>query len=364
MDFRQWNATLIRSLIEPNMGALERDALINFAHLNCLRVDGRFANQVGPLKAVLDEQRASLVSLDDDYEPHPNAMAIAQSGRDWLSSCMDDSVRCRILSRRVALDPIADHGLPLTLHMRLQDNDILDVDYFKLISDFSSSRSEGGNLGVTQSLWELPAFDAIEAVKIVLLPEQQQALGALISEGRLRLVESINLGNLCIMTACGAFVQLAIRSNLVEVLSFAHEIGHALDFEQRWRRGDYRPVEIVQSEAIAMEMEFRFDEYLAHRQHFYGPWHVALHRFELGLYDIPEITPPRLDQLWRSFTSNFGVEQGGWRKIQHYYTSPFYLMCYPLALANCSLIGLTAQGNRKVTINTKDCYSECTNISQ
>lgn len=326
----------MRSLIQPSTGTSEKHALTNHAHLNCLRIDARFVDELGPLEAALVEQWAALASLEnastEQYVAHPNAAEIAQSGLDWFSGCVDDSVRCHILSRRVALDPVDDCGNPLTLSVRLRDNDIPYVDYIKCIGhDLPDSNLDTCNC-LQKRRWELSIVDAIEVVKDVLLPDQQQAVDALVCQGRLRVVDSLGLGNLCTMTSVGALIQLEAHEGIVDVLSLAHEVGHALDFELRWGKGDYWPPDIVESEAVAIDMEFRFEGYVAKREQFYGPWHIALHQFELGLYKMQEIAPVELDELWQRWMSCFNAQPGGWRHIQHFYTSPFYLVCYPLAL--------------------------------
>lgn len=336
MGFDHWNEALIRALIKPLTAANESNTLINQAHLNCLRIDGRFADELGPLETVLGDQWSVLASLENTnarkYVPHPNATAIAQSGLDWFSNCVDDAVRCKILTRRVAMDPVNDNGLPLTLSMRLEENDIPYADYIKLIGRAAPESNLSTNNRLEQYLWALPVADAVEVVMAILLPKQQQAMDALINQGRLRVVDPLGLGNVCTMTGAGALIQLESKSGIIDVLSLAHEVGHALDFEQRWRKGDYWPADIVESEAVAMAMEFRFDGYAAHRERFYGPWHIALHQFELGLYNMPIIAPVELDELWQRCMSCFNAQPGDWRHIQHFYTSPFYLVCYPLAL--------------------------------
>jgi len=293
---------------------------------------------------MLREQLAYLTatgeSVAEQYCSHPNGLAIAESGRRWLSDCVDDDLRCQMLARRVALDPLVNQSLPLALSLRLQDNNVALSQYLQL---FDRHYLHDGVGPINSTPWKLPIGEAIAVIQSALPALGQRRLGNLIQQGRLRMVAGTSVGNLCIMTSAGAFIQLAANNQLVDVLAFAHEVGHALDLEQRWQQLDYWPVGIVASEAAAIAMEFHLlaknqnmqnytNKLKQQRRQFYGPWHLALHQFELGLYGMEIIDPQSLDRLWQDYTHHFKAAAGGWRNIQHLYTSPFYLICYPLAL--------------------------------
>ena len=191
--------------------------------------------------------------------------------------------------------------------------------------------------------WRLPIAEAIVVVQNTLTLMSQKRLHGLIHQGRLRLTSGLGIGNVCVISSAGAFIALEAERGVVDVLALSHEVGHALAVEQQWHQGNYWPDEVVKSEAAAIAMEFHVLEKSFSPEHyhhdlkqgrhlFYGPWHLALHRFELGLYSMANISPKTLDHLWQECTHMFGTAMDGWRHIQHVYTSPFYLVCYPLAL--------------------------------
>ena len=344
MAFDRWNSALIQALCKPMVQMCESHALINRANLTVVQLDPRFTRSTQQLRDVLHSQYAALVREEDvnslDYMVHPNAQAIAASGQRWLAPGIDDRVRCNILKERVALDPLDKLGMPLTLTMRLFDGGISHSHYMELLQP--APINNGADL-VSGGAWILPIDEAIAAIQAALLPVQQKQLNELIKKGRLQLISGSELGSFCVISSLGAFVRVEAEHDKVDVLALSHELGHALDLEQRWHQGSYEPVEVIEREAAAIAMEFLVldeSQKLIHCQNdlkrtqcrFYGPWHLALHQFELGLYSMVHISPKELDRLWMACTLSFGAGKGGWRAIQHYYTSPFYLICYPLAL--------------------------------
>jgi len=344
MGFDRWNKALVASLCIPMPQICESHALINQAHLTVLELDGRFSEQAKPLHKVLYEQYAALTlkeglnaSVD---QVHPNAQAIAASGRRWLDKNVDDTMRCDILTQRVALDPLDQQGMPLTLRIRLFDSGISPLYYVQVIQQTAFNEGAGPSLNKP---WRLPIAEAIVVVQNTLTPMSQKRLHGLIHQGRLRLTSGLGIGNVCVISSAGAFIALEAEQGVVDVLALSHEVGHALAVEQQWHQGNYWPDEVVKSEAAAIATECHVLDKSLYPKHycddrkqalhqFYGPWHLALHRFELGLYGMANISPKTLDHLWQECTHMFGAETDGWKYIQHYYTSPFYLICYPLAL--------------------------------
>ena len=133
MGFDRWNKALVASLCTPMPQVCESHALINQANLTVLHLDGRFSEQAKPLHKVLHEQYAALTLKEDLNasvdQVHPNAQAIAASGRRWLDTSVDDTMRCDMLAQRVALDPLDQQGIPLTLRIRLFDSGISPLHY-------------------------------------------------------------------------------------------------------------------------------------------------------------------------------------------------------------------------------------------
>ena len=344
MAFDCWNSALIQVLCKSMVQMSESHALINRANLTVVQLDPRFTHSAQQLRDVLNSQYAALAREEDvnslGYMVHPNAQAIAASGQRWLAPGIDDKVRCNILKERVALDPLDKLGMPLTLTMRLFDGGISHSHYTELLQ--RAPINNGADL-VSGGAWLLPIDEAITVIQAALLPVQQKQLNELIEQGRLQLISGSELGNFCVISSLGAFIRLEAEYDKVDVLALSHELGHALDLEQRWHQGSYEPIEVIEREAAAIAMEFLVldkSQNLIHYQNdlkrtqcrFYGPWHVALHQFELGLYGMAHISPKKLDRLWLVCTGSLGSRKGGWRAIQHFYTSPFYLICYPLAL--------------------------------
>jgi len=367
MAFDHWNSALIGELCKPMAQMSESHALINHANLTVLQLDPAWANKAQALKDMLQKQCALLLTQQCQSACadaiHPNAQAIAACGTHFMAPKLSDATRCQILAQRVALDPMAHHQMPLTLTIRLSNNHIAHAHYQQLLkSALGRDKGANGDIGApanvasmgafTPTPWLLPIDEAIAEINHTLAPKPKQQFTQLITQGRLRLTSQHAAGHFCVMCSAGAFIQLEMSHGLVDVLALSHELGHALDLEHRWRQGSYSPPEVVNSEAQAIAMEFyvlnnslnhtqkpaAYAATLIHAQHhFYGPWHLALHRFELGLYGIPHFTPQALDSWWLECTQGFGADTGGWRHIQHFFTSPFYLICYPLALHTLAL---------------------------
>jgi len=353
MGFDRWNQAVVASLCNPMTQMCESHALINQANVTVLQLDGRFSEQVKELHSVLHEQYTTLVlkegintSVD---RVHPNAQAIANSGRRWLSNNLDDNMRCDILIQRVALDPLDQQGMPLTLSLRLFDNGISHLNYAQALQRPSFDNGIDFCLGRP---WHLPIIEAIAVIKKSLSPAPKKRFYRLVQQGRLLLTSNAAIGNFCVTSSAGAFIQLNAKQGVVDVLALSHEVGHALDFETRWQQGHYNPPDVVKSEAAAITMEFHvlnkslnsyhYGHDLKHKRSlFYGAWHQALHQFELGLYTMTPINPENLDKLWEESTHQFGINRVSWRDIQHFYTSPFYLICYPLALSKTGAVDMS-----------------------
>jgi hypothetical protein len=354
MTFIRWEKQVMQSLLSPKAGQGESDLLINHANLTALQLDGRFATHIHVLQQQFDVQAHQLQATPQasDATLHPHAHAIASNGRRWLEAPLTDTKRCDILAQRVALDPMAKANMPLTLMCRLAASNIAQEKYNQL---YQQSKQAGQCTGsfkpTTTPYWALPIEQAIGIVRKALNTHDKQRLNELVDQGRLRLVAfntmENSLGNVCVMSGAGALIQLEHKLRVVDVLALSHEMGHALHMEHRWQQGLYWPADVVTSEAQAIAMELHVLNKTQHPKQallkqaqitFYGPWHWALHQFELGLYALPAIAPDHLDQLWNQCTKALGAPTGGWRHVQHLYTSPFYLVCYPLALGRTMVV--------------------------
>jgi hypothetical protein len=362
MTFIRWKKQVMQSLLLPKAGQGESDLLINHANLTALQLDGRFATHIHVLQQQFDVQAHQLQATPQasDATLHPNAHAIASNGRRWLKAPLTDTKRCDILAQRVALDPMPKANMPLTLMCRLAASNITQEKYNQLYQESKQAGQCSDSLKPTTTPdWALPIEQALSIVSKALNTHDKQRLNELVDQGRLRLVAfncidndlyndlCNELGNVCVMSSAGALIQLEHKLRVVDVIALSHEVGHALHMEHRWHQGLYWPADVVTSEAQAIAMELHVLNKTPHPKRallkqtqitFYGPWHVALHQFELGLYALPAIAPDQLDQLWHQCTKAFDAPAGGWRHVQHLYTSPFYLVCYPLALG-CTMGG-------------------------
>ena len=344
MLFQCWNEDLMKPMCVPRQGDAEADFYINHANLNALVLDGRFAGASNLLQTKCNLQRQALLldspkDVQDEPAPHMNAQAIALNGKRWFGADVDDNELCDILAQRVALDPFSAQELPHTLTCRLSACGIGIAEYASAIHSLEDDSSVYSH---TPKKWHLPLIDAIKVVGQTLTEQHLKSFNLIINQGRLRLVEPGSLGNACVVCSAGALIQLEHHHGRVDVLALSHEVGHALHMQHRWSQAKYWPADVVTSEACAIAMELHLLKQSSHAKPvglwqqqlaFYGPWHAALHAFELGLYSLSPINPKQLDAFWRFTTKGFNAREGGWRWVQHLYTSPFYLVCYPLALA-------------------------------
>jgi len=277
-----------------------------------------------------------------DAALHPNAHAITSNGRRWLEAPLTDTKRCDILAQRVALDPMPKANMPLTLMCRLASSNITQATYNHLYQESKQASLRVVSLKhAAPATWALPIEQALGIVSKALNTHDKSRLNKLVDQGRLSLVAlNTMLGNVCVMSSAGALIQLEHKLHAVDVIALSHEVGHALHMEHRWHQGLYWPADVVTSEAQAINMELQVLSETLHPKRallkqaqvtFYGPWHWVLHQFELGLYALSTITPDQLDYLWHQCTHAFAAPACGWRHVQHLYSSPFYLVCYPLA---------------------------------
>jgi len=344
MAFNGWSKQVMQSLLAPKLGHDENDLLINHANLTALQLDGRFATHTHALQQQIDVQAGQLQTAPHagDAALHPNAHAIASNGRRWLEAPLTDTKRCDILAQRVALDPMSKANMPLTLMCRLASSNVTQATYNHLYQESKqASLCAVGLKPAAPAAWALPIEQAVGIVGKALNAHDKPRLNKLVDQGRLSLVAfNTMLGNVCVMSSAGALIQLEHKLHAVDVIALSHEVGHALHMEHRWHQGLYWPADVVTSEAQAINMELQVLSETLHPKRallkqaqvtFYGPWHWVLHQFELGLYALSTITPDQLDYLWHQCTHAFAAPACGWRHVQHLYSSPFYLVCYPLA---------------------------------
>jgi hypothetical protein len=186
-------------------------------------------------------------------------------------------------------------------------------------------------------------------------PECSREIDQLIASGRLRLLPTDDLPDLCLDTPFGSYVQVRFDGSLSSSVRLAHEMGHAvhqhLHRESEWA---YVPLNTLDSETWALDFETAFLDYLItehpgeasavlafkqsrviemnHR-------HRMLHHFERALHSTGTRSIDDIDTAWLTANRLFYGEriafdagfERSWTQVHHLFIAPFYLMIYGIA---------------------------------
>ncbi len=284
-----------------------------------------------------------------------------------------------LLQTRVEADQrCSESGWPPSLHRWGALN---DVD-FQVLDTWTDSHAESGMPAYARALQRgaglsrcdlktfrdlerrsmaIPRLDDVQAVKLVLTalgdidPQGARLVRKLVRDGRLAFRPASELA-LCIDTPCGAYVSLSYQPDLNGLMLLAHELGHAVQYEKRRAEGrGHIPLTTVASEAAALSAERALVLWLVARGE---PWatparqyltaqtlemdhrHRMLSQFELGLYQLPELTVASISAHWlelnrRFYGATIQFDPGfatAWSELHHLFTAPWYLLAYPLAM--------------------------------
>ncbi|TGG90294.1 hypothetical protein E4656_18700 [Natronospirillum operosum] len=287
-----------------------------------------------------------------------------------------------LLRQRVELEKtVQGDGLPLALRLWCRQNDVdkkqltrvLEPEFqavhhyirevqhqnalsFCTLNDFRAFE---------QDRMAIPAMLPEDAVQLILQalndlnPQSAERLHLLVQKGRLAVRPSdSNTVPLCLDTPMGSWVRLPYVPDLYHLMLLMHELGHALHQEQHRAAGNgHIPLPAVESEMAALSAEQTLahwlmqsggpmaepaDHYLQYQRMEMDHRHRMLARFELALHDLPEVTEQSISQLWLNVNQAFYGEtielpedfQWVWCEVHHFFTAPYYLLAYPLAMRN------------------------------
>lgn len=276
---------------------------------------------------------------------HPNAVPIAQAGREFLASSRGISACVKCLQSRRNLDPHdISTRLPLTLILRLQANQIVLDDYHILINEPLLSEKPK-----RPTPWCMPLHDALQIITDTLPTFQAEKVRTMYKQNRIRLLsETDSVGNCCVIVENNAFIQIVENKAGVNVLSLAHELGHALQLESMPVK-QHASLTTLSKEVAAITMEKALlhnlmdvvpgraawaDNYQNYLRYWYLDWHRLVHEFELNLYQNSKVNRHDLNDAWQCYLQ----APPEWQKIQHLYTAPFSCILYAFAYKMINII--------------------------
>lgn len=207
----------------------------------------------------------------------------------------------------------------------------------------------------------MPELDAQAALALIQQyydhtnPEWAAWLRQFIARQRLNLRDAATDHAWCLDTPFGAYVRVDYQPDFPNLMTLAHELGHAYH-QDRHRTQSSRPLRIIEKETAALTAEHGLLRWLMQQPHPYPTAALAyqqyleiemvdrqrmLSQFEFDLYALPSMDLGSIRALWRHHLTQFygaqilldEEDEDAWRTLPQLLTAPFYRLSYPIAYA-------------------------------